>query len=270
MSDRVIVTINDGIADVRFNRADKRNALDGEQFAAIAEAGERLKHETEVRVVVLSGEGESFCAGLDFSMFGAMADGGSTGRAGERGNPGNLDEGRITHLGQQICWVWQELDVPVIAAVHGHALGGGLQIALGADIRIAHPDTKWSVREVHWGIVPDMTGTFMLSRLVRNDIARELTYTARMIDGREAFDLGLVTRLSDEPLDDALALAREIADRNPHAVRGAKSLFNRLFLADAADQFAEERDVIRSLIGTPNQVEAITANLEQRRAEFVD
>ena len=109
-----------------------------------------------------------------------------------RGNPGDLPDGRITHLGQQVCWVWQELPVPVIAAVHGHALGGGFQIALGADIRIAHPDTKWSVREVHWGLVPDMTGTFMLSRLVRSDIARELTYTARMVDGREAFDLGLV------------------------------------------------------------------------------
>jgi enoyl-CoA hydratase/carnithine racemase len=270
MSDRVIVSINDGIAGVRFNRPDKRNALDSEQFAAIAEAGERLKHEPAVRVVVVSGEGESFCAGLDFSMFGAMADGAGTGRDGERGNPGNLDGGRITHLGQQICWVWQELEVPVIAAVHGHALGGGLQIALGADIRIAHPDTKWSVRELHWGIVPDMTGTFMLSRLVRNDIARELTYTARMVDGREAFELGLATRLSEQPYEDAMALAAEIAGRSPGGVRGAKALFNRMYTDGAADQFAEERRVISSQIGTPNQVEAITANLEQRPPVFAD
>lgn len=268
MSDRVIVSISDGIADVKFNRPDKRNALDREQFASIAEAGERLKSEQGVRVVVLSGEGESFCAGLDFSMFGDMAGGGNT--DDDRGNPGSLPDGRITHLAQQVCWVWQELPMPVLAAVHGHALGGGLQIALGADIRIAHPDTKWSVREVHWGIVPDMTGTFVLTRLVRPDIARELTYTARMIGGTEAYDLGLVTRLSTTPYDDALDLAREIADRNPGAVRGSKALFNRMFTSDAADQFAAERRVIAEHIGSPNQVEAIRANMERRRPEFVD
>ncbi len=187
MSDRVTVTIADGIADVRFNRADKRNALDGAQFAAIEQVGEELKATPGLRVVVLSGAGESFCAGLDFSMFSEMA---GDGERETQGSPGDIPDGRITHRGQQICWVWQELPVPVIAAVHGHALGGGFQIAMGADIRIAHPDTKWSVREVHWGLVPDMTGTFMLSRLVRIDVARELTYTARMVDGREAYDLG--------------------------------------------------------------------------------
>jgi enoyl-CoA hydratase/carnithine racemase len=266
----VIVNVVDGVADVRFNRADKRNALDREQFAAIAEAGEQLKHANDVRVVVLSGEGESFCAGLDFSIFGEMAGGAGNGDAGDRGNPGATAPDRITHLGQQICWVWQELPVPVIAAVHGHALGGGLQIALGADIRIVHPDAKLSVRELHWGITPDMTGTFMLSRLVRNDIARELTYTAKIIDGREADALGLVTHLSDTPHADAMALAAEIASRNPHGVRGAKALFNRMFTEGVAEQFADERRVIGALIGTPNQVEAITANLENRPPKFAD
>lgn len=269
MSDRVIVTINDGIAEVRFNRPDKRNALDREQFAAIAEAGESLKSAEGVRVVVLVGEGESFCAGLDFSMFSGMAGGQGTG-GGDRGNPGAIEEGRITHLGQQICWVWQELPVPVIAAVHGHALGGGFQIAMGADIRIAHPDTKWSVREVHWGLVPDMTGTFMLGKIVRQDIARELTYTARMVDGREAAEIGLVTRLSDDPYADAMAMAREIAGRSPGAVRGAKALFNRMFVEGAAEQFAMEREVIHAQIGTPNQVEAIMSNMEQRPPNFTD
>lgn len=270
MSDRVIVSINDGIAEVRFNRPDKRNALDREQFAAIAEAGESLKTAEGVRVVVLVGEGESFCAGLDFSMFAGMAGGEGTGDQADRGNPGAIDEGRITHLGQQICWVWQELPVPVIAAVHGHALGGGFQIAMGADIRIGHPDTQWSVREVHWGLVPDMTGTFMLSKLVRSDIARELTYTARVLDGREAHDLGLVTRLSTTPYDDAMAMAREIAGRSPGAIRGAKALFNRMFVEGAAEQFAMEREVIFSQIGTPNQVEAIMANMEKRAPNFAD
>ncbi len=267
MSDRVIVSIADGIADVRFNRPDKRNALDGEQFAAIEAAGEQLKSAEGVRVVVVSGEGESFCAGLDFSMFAGMAD---DGPPPARGNPGDLPDGRITHRGQQICWVWQELPVPVIAAVHGHALGGGFQIALGADIRIAHPDTKWSVREVHWGLVPDMTGTFLLSRLVRSDIARELTYTARMVDGREAYDIGLVTRLSESPHDDAMALAREIAARSPGAVRASKALFNRMFTEGAAEQFAMERQMIGAQIGSPNQIEAIMSNMERRTPNFVD
>jgi enoyl-CoA hydratase/carnithine racemase len=267
MSERVIVDVEDGIAHVRFNRPDKRNALDGEQFAAIAAAGERLKTERGVRAVVVSGEGESFCAGLDFSVFGQMASGE---RVGDDRNPGALTSSGITHLAQQVCWVWQEIDVPVIAAVHGHALGGGLQIALGTDIRIAHPDTKWSVREVHWGLVPDMTGTFVLSRLVRPDVARELTYTARIVDGREAHALGLVTRLSDTPREDALALAAEIAGRSPGAVRGAKHLFNRLFTEGAADHFAQERAVIGAQIGSPNQVEAVMANLENRPPVFTD
>ena len=195
MSDRVLVTVTDGVADVRFNRPDKRNALDGAQFAAIAEAGEHLKSEPGVRAVVLSGAGASFCAGLDFSIFGQMAGGATSaatdgGGVARDGNPGRLTESGLTHLGQQVCWVWQELPVPVIAALRGHALGGGLQIALGADIRIAHPDTQLSVRELHWGITPDMTGTFVLSKLVRPDVARELTYTARVLDAREGHALG--------------------------------------------------------------------------------
>lgn len=266
--DRVSISIADGVADVRMTRADKRNALDGAMFTALAAAGERLKSEPGVRAVVLSGEGSSFCAGLDFSTFGAMAGGGTGG--GDGGNPGAMKEGRITHLGQQVAWTWQEVPVPVIAAVHGHALGGGIQIALGADIRIVHPDTQLSVREVHWGLVPDMTGTLMLSQLVRADVAKELVFTARVFDGREALALGLATRLSDTPYDDAMALAREIAGRSPDAVRAAKALINGLLHVSAAEQFAAERHHIGSLIGRPNQVEAITANFEKRPARFED
>ncbi len=269
MSDRVTLTISDGIADVRMNRREKRNALDGAMFEALADVGERLKTEPGVRVVVLSGEGSSFCAGLDFSSFQMMA-GGDPPAEADKGNPGAMKEGRITHLGQQVCWVWQEIAVPVIAAVHGHALGGGFQIALGADIRLVHPDTKISVREVHWGLVPDMTGTLMLSSLVRADIAKELVFTARMFDGREAHALGLATRLSNWPYDEAMSLAREIAGRSPDAVRGAKALLNGLFNRGAAEQFAEERRVISALIGRPNQIEAVMANFENRQAVFID
>ncbi len=260
------MTISDGVADVRMNRPEKRNALDGAMFQGLAEMGARLKTEPGVRVVVLSGEGSSFCAGLDFSSFQMM----SSGERPADGNPGHMQDGGITHLGQQVCWVWQEIPVPVIAAVHGHALGGGIQIALGADIRIVHPDTQISVREVHWGLVPDMTGTLMLSSLVRADVAKELVFTARVFDGREAFALGLATKLSNSPLDDAMSTAAEIAGRSPDAIRGAKALLNGLFNDGAAQQFAEERRVIGSLVGRPNQVEAIMANFEKRTPVFVD
>ncbi len=269
MSDRVTCTIEAGVADVRLNRPDKRNALDGPMFAALAEVGEQLKVEPGVRAVVLSGEGASFCAGLDFGGFQAMA--GAPATEGEAGaSPASMAPGRITHLGQQVCWVWQEIEAPVLAAIHGHALGGGLQIALGADIRFCTPDAQLSVREVHWGLVPDMTGTYMLARLVRPDIAKELVLTAKIVTGEEGYQLGLVTHLTANPLLDALAVAREIAGRNPEAVRGAKALLNRSLDASPADQFAEERRVIGGLIGSPNQVEAITANFERREPVFTD
>ncbi len=269
MSDRVTIDVDErGIADVRMNRPEKRNALDGAMFAGLRDAGEQLKAMPEVRVVVLSGEGQSFCAGLDFSSFQSMATGERDQSPSGDEAPSSLMPGGITHLGQQVAWVWQELPVPVIAAVHGHALGGGIQIALGADIRFVHPATQLSVREVHWGLVPDMTGTLFLSRLVGIDVAKELTFTARIFSGAEAGRLGLATHVTETPREDAIALAAEIAGRSPDAVRGAKALFNRLANAGAAEQFAEERRVIGSLIGKPNQVEAVTANFEQRPPAF--
>jgi enoyl-CoA hydratase/carnithine racemase len=240
-------------------------------FTSLAAAGEYLKTQSEIRAVVLSGDGASFCAGLDFGSFQAMAEGPKTesGAKNESGmNAGAMSEGRITHLAQQVCWVWQEVPVPVIAAVHGHALGGGMQIALGADIRYVHPDTQLSVREVHWGLIPDMTGTLMLSRLVRPDIAKELVFTAKVISGREGFEIGLVTHLSDDPRSDAMVLAREIAGRSPDAVRGAKKLLNLQANDGAAQQFAHEREVIGRLIGQANQVEAVMSHFEKRPPNY--
>ena len=265
MSDRVRVTIDDGVADVRLNRPDKLNALDGAMFLAIAEVGERLKGERSVRAVVLSGEGRGFCAGLDLGFFQQMA-GGQLGDV--EGNPTEMQPSGLTHLGQQVAWVWQELSVPVIAAVHGVALGGGLQIALGADIRIVAPDVRMSVLEIRWGLVPDMTGTYQLGRLVRADVAKELCLTGRMVDGEEAARIGLATRVSAEPRTDALALAREIAGQNPDAVRGIKALLDGAPGRDAAGQLAEERRVVGSVIGRPNQVEAVTAFFEKRPPVF--
>jgi enoyl-CoA hydratase/carnithine racemase len=268
MSDRVTINISDGIADVRFNRPEKRNALDGEQFAAIVEAGESLKTNKKVRVVVVSGEGASFCAGLDLGSMGAMATGERQG--GNTPAASDMQEGRITHLGQQSAWVWQEVPVPVVAAIHGHALGGGCQIALGADMRFAHPDTKFSVRETYWGLVPDMAGTVLMQGLVRPDVMKDIVLSARIFDGREAHAMGLVTRLSDTPREDALAYAQEICKRSPDAVRGAKELLNRLTLDFAAAQFAAERRIIGSLIGGHNQREAVMSDFEKRAPAYID
>lgn len=264
VDDRVTLKVRDGVAIVMMNRADKRNALDNAMFASLAAVGEHLKTAPGVRAVVLSGEGQSFCAGLDFSSFQVMAGGnGSV-------NAGAMAEGRITHLAQQVCWVWQEVPVPVIAALHGHALGGGLQISLGADVRVVHPHTQLSVRELFWGLIPDMTGTLMLSRLVRPDVAKELVFTARILQAEEGHQIGLVTELAEDPLGRAVAIAEEIASRSPDAVRAAKRLINRLAVADAAEQFAAEREEIHRLIGSPNQAEAVTSYFEKRPPRFVD
>jgi enoyl-CoA hydratase/carnithine racemase len=279
IDERVTISVVDGIADVKMNRADKRNALDNAMFTSLSAAGEYLKKMDGLRVVVLSGDGASFCAGLDFSSFAQMAEAGAKAnaadnkaenKAGEKSdmNAGAMVDGRITHMAQQVCWVWQEVPVPVIAAVHGHALGGGIQIALGADIRIVHPDTQLSVREVHWGLIPDMTGTLMLSRLVRPDIVKNLVFTARVFSGKEGHEMGLVTQLSQDVRADAMTMAREIAGRSPEAVRGAKKLINLLANSGAAEQFAAERATIGQLIGTANQAEAVMSHFEKRPPNF--
>jgi enoyl-CoA hydratase/carnithine racemase len=268
MSDRVAVTVDGGVADVRLNRPEKMNALDPAMFDGLIEAGETVKADPSVRAVVLSGEGRAFCAGLDFGSFQAMAD------APKDKPTGDVDlgrhEGRITNRGQQAAYVWREIPVPVIAAVHGVALGGGFQIALAADIRIVAPDVRMSVLEVRWGLIPDMTGTQLLPQVVGLDVAKELTFTGRMVEGEEAVRIGLATRVSVTPLDDALALAREIAGKSPQAVRGAKALLDLAGTVSLADGFRAEERTIGALIGTPNQVEAVTAYFEKREPRFVD
>ncbi len=277
MSDRVTVHIDQGVADVRLNRPDKLNALDGDMFAALVDTSARLAKDTSVRAVVLSGEGRAFSAGLDFSGFQAMAGAatGDTEAAGDGAEGRDLGgigrtDGRITHQAQQAAHGWSEVPVPVIAAISGHCLGGGLQIALGADLRIVHPEAKLSVLEIRWGLSPDMTGTATLPRLVGLDVAKELTWTGRTVTGEEAVRLGLATRTSETPVDDALALAREIAAKSPYAVRGIKSLIDQSGMVPLAQQYADERRVIGSLIGTPNQAEAVTAFFEKRPPDFAD
>ncbi len=264
MTERVQITVEDGVADVVLDRPDKMNALDEAMFTAIAAAGDAVKADPAVRSVVLSGAGRGFCSGLDFASFKAMA-----GRDENQsmGAIGRTDD-RITHLGHQVAHVWQEVEVPVIAAVHGVALGGGCQIALGADIRICAPDARFSVLEIKWGLIPDMTGTWMLPRLVGLDVAKELTFTGRMVDGIEAVRLGLATRVDETPHAAATALAREMAGKSPQAVRAAKRLLNASGGVPMADQFAAERSEIGRLIGSPDQIEAVMAGFEKREPRF--
>ena len=262
--ERVTVSLDGGVADVRLNRPEKRNAIDPAMFAALVATGERLKTEPGLRAVVLSGEGPDFCAGLDFGSFQAMRDGERLSATAELPPSG----GPARAAGQRAAYVWAEIPVPVIAAVRGNALGGGLQISLGADIRIVAPDARLSVFEVAWGLIPDMTGTQLLPELVGRDVAKDLTYTARIVSGEEAVRIGLATRTDPDPLAAALAMAREIAGRSPHAIRAAKRLLDLAGRTDLASGFAAEQVEIRALIGSPNQVEAVTARFEKRDPDF--
>jgi enoyl-CoA hydratase/carnithine racemase len=262
--ERVTVTLTDGVADVRLNRPAKRNAIDLAMFEALVVTGERLKTQPGLRAVVLSGEGPDFCAGLDFGSFQAMRDGARLSATADL--PPSAGPARAA--GQRAAYVWAEIPVPVIAAVRGNALGGGLQISLGADIRIVAPDARLSVFEVAWGLIPDMTGTQLLPELVGRDVAKELTYTARIVSGEEAVRIGLATRSDPDPLAAALALAKEIAGRSPHAIRAAKRLLDLAGRTDLAAGFAAEQVEIRALIGSPNQVEAVTARFEKREPDF--
>jgi enoyl-CoA hydratase/carnithine racemase len=271
MNDRVTVDIQGGVADVRLVRADKMNALDTAMFAALVETGERLKTERGVRAVVLSGEGRAFCAGLDTSNFGQMASGerrGGQGTAGALLTP-KRTPGGANHA-QQAVMVWREIPVPVIAAVHGVAYGGGFQLALGPDLRFVTPDVKLSVFEMKWGLVPDMAGIVLMRGLLRDDIARELTYSARIFTGEEAGRMGLATRVCADPRAEALEFAREVAAKNPHAMRAAKRLLNLAQHADQHEILLEESREQAALIGSPNQVEAVMANMQKREPAFAD
>lgn len=257
MTDRVTIAVEDGVADVRLNRADKMNALDPAMFTGIADAIDALAGRRDVRCVVLSGEGRGFCAGLDMA---SMADGLGLDMAERRHG--------LANLAQQVAWGWRTLPQPVIAAVHGVAFGGGFQIIAGADVRIARADARFAIREVHWGLVPDMAGVALWRTLARDDVLRELTYTAREIDGVEAHALGFVTRLADDPLSEAMALARVITGRSPEAVRGAKRLYNLAADADAATVLEAETAEQLRVIGSADQREQVLANLQKRAPVF--
>ena len=260
--ERVHIEIDDHVAVVTLTRGDKHNALDVPMFEQIIAAGERVADTPGIRAAVLHGEGPSFCSGLDVVSIMSAGD----------GVQGLVDRvsGEIPNWFQRAAHVWLEVPVPIIAAVHGTCYGGGLQIALAADVRIAAADARLSVMEVKWGLIPDMSITRTLPRLVRSDVAKELTFTGRVFDAVEGARLGVVTRVADDPLAAARALAAEIAARSPHAVRAAKRLYDEAWTGPAPQTLALEAELQLGLLGSPNQLAAVTAGVTQEPAQFVD
>ena len=259
---RVTTEIKDHIAHVTLTRGDKMNGVDMEMAEALVAAGRALEADARIRAVVLSGEGRAFCAGLDVQSFAMLAAGDPEARIMPR-EYGN------TNLFQELVMVWRRIPVPVIAALHGVVYGAGFQLALGADIRICHPETQLAVMEMKWGLVPDMGGMVLLPKLTRSDVIRRLTYTAEPVTAAEALGWGLVSELSDTPLEAAQALAAVIAQKSPNAIRAAKQLI------ELAESGAEEDAVLLAesraqadLIGKPEQMEVIAANMQKRAPEF--
>jgi len=262
-NERVSINLDDdGVAHVRLIRGDKMNALDPEMFERIIEAGSVLQRMKGLRAVVLSGEGKAFCAGLDLSNF---------------ARPPSPDEPSLTertygnsNRPQQVAMQWRKLPVPVIAAVHGVCFGGGLQIASGADIRVVHPTTRMAIMELKWGLVPDMGGYALWRGLVRDDVLRELIYTNREFTGAEAQTLGLATYLDENPSERALAIARQIANKNPHAIRAAKRLQAGMWERETDAILLEESIEQHAIMRSRNQVEAVMAEMERRKPNFED
>ena len=262
MTDRISIAIENHVAIVTLNRPDKHNALDLAMFEAIGRAGQEIAANPTVRAVVLEGAGASFCAGIDTSIFGGDVSIGPDSWAPGAASPANLF--------QRAAYTWREVPVPVICAITGVAYGGGLQIALGADLRFARPDARLSVMEIKWGLVPDMAITTTALRSVRHDWLKELALTGRVVDGEEACRLGLVTAVHDDPAAAARETAAQMAAKSPDAVRAIKNLLDEAWDLGDADRLKLEARLHLAVIGRPNQVEAVAANAEGREPQFSD
>ena len=240
----VTTTVDNGIAHVRLDRPDKLNGLTLDTLEGLARTARELRRDRTLRAVVLAGEGESFCSGLDMATV--------------LRTPGRIAKAfvappwRGTNLFQEACWAWRRLPVPVIAAVHGHCYGGGVQIALAADLRFATADSKWSVMEGKWGIIPDMSGIRTLTEVVGLDVAKRLTMTAEQISGDEAQRLGLVTEIHEDPVEAAVAFAESLRAKSPDAIAAAKRLINGAPTRSARRTFARERWEQLRLLRLPN------------------
>ena len=263
MTDRLSVERHDGVAIVSLNRPEKHNAVDRGMFDAIIDTGASLASDRSLRAVVLRGNGDNFCAGIDISAF----------QGGESSfDPASMQplENSLANYYQSAGWVWRDLPVPVIAALHGAVFGAGLQIALGADLRIAGDSARLSVMETKWGIIPDMGISVALPALMPYDKALELTWSGRIVDADEAAALGLVTRIDDNPVESAIELAQNFAARSPDAVRATKALFKEAWADREALLLKREAELQLRVMAGDNQKEAILANLQKREPDFGD
>lgn len=260
MTDRVLLTVDNNIAVVTLNRPEKYNALDTAMFEGLIRTAKCIRKNKQIRAVVLKAEGEVFSAGLDIT--------------GIKKNPLLIAKLLVkpgtayTNLVQEVAFCWRKLSVPVIAVVHGKCYGGGLQIALGADFRFAKPDAEFSVLEIKWGLVPDMSASVTMRELIPIDVAKELTMTGRMFSGIDAKDLGLVTRVTDTPFEEAMALANEIATRSPDAVAAAKQLYQDTWIADEKTALNLETRLQKKLLGRWNQIAAASKHLSKKPLDY--
>ena len=215
----IAVTVTDNIATITLNRPDKKNAMSFAMMRELIDCAGWIKKDKTIRAVIITGAGDTFCAGIDLADLNEPK-----GRASivwELVKPAQS-------LFQKVCLIWRDMPVPVIACMHGHCIGAGLQLALACDIRIATPDCQLAIMEAKWGLVPDMGLTQSALHVVNADILKELAMTARTIDGEEAKNLGLVTHICDNPVAYAIELSSELANRSPDAVLASKRVVNAM------------------------------------------
>lgn len=249
----VLLEITDKVAYVTLNKPEKYNALCLQLMEELIATAEELKVNKTIRAVILSGKGKGFCSGLDIK--GVMKRPGASKKLMHKENPEDQN------IVQRVSLVWRELPVPVIAAIHGVCYGGGLQIALGADFRFAKADAKFSIMETKWGLIPDMGASVTLPELMSIDVAKELTFTGRVFDGAEAKQLGAVTRVVDDPMQEAKVFVELIKERSPDAVMYGKKLFNETWLADDGVRLKKEWEYQSAVLGKLNQLSAVGSNM---------
>lgn len=253
MNDRVRIEIEPPSAYVRLNRADKHNALDLAMFDAIARSQRVVAADHDTRAVILCGEGVDFCTGLDVKAL--MKDRGAMRRLLWKWLPWR------SNLAQRVSTGWRKLAIPVIAAVHGRCWGGGLQIALGADFRIAHPDSGFSIMESRWGLIPDMGGTLALREIVHRDQACALAMTARVITAEQALSIGLITEIHEQPMERAAELVDELANRSPDAIAAIKKLYDKSWTGGEGMALARETLYQLRVVSGRNQRIAVKREL---------